>query len=410
MSEATGSVRAVARVGSAPPAPPSPVVLLRRRRPGHIGLLSLTQLLLAELLLVGVLAAAGAGWIVMVAAAVVVAAAMSVLFWRRRGRWWTERLALSRGVRRRRGATPSRNPDPRLAALHVVAPGLAVSTYEASDGERVGVARDDSGWFGVAAVMQPQFARSSSFGRLPLDRLAQGLREMGQPGAVVQLVVQSVPAPTNDIDSRNRCVLSYQELLGQHGTVPADRIVWLSVRVDERRYLDAWVNESDPVDQAPAVVAALVRRMGRVMRRDGVNYQALDTDGLLDALVRSLDLERDPAAEPPKEAWESWRSAHLTHASFWVSHWPPADQAAEMLEQLAAVPAAATSLSFTLDAHEDFTDFRCIVRVSTKDYGLDAAASAVREIVHRFGGSVLRLDGEQVPAAYATAPTGGGAQ
>lgn len=410
MSEATGHVRAVARVGSTPPPPPSPVMLFRRRTPGNIGLLSITQLLVAEILLVGVLAAAGAGWVVLVAAALVFALAMWGLFWRRRGRWWTERLLLARSLRRRKDATASRNPDPRLASLHVVAPGLAVSTYEASDGERVGVGRDESGWFAAAAVVQPQFGRSGSFGRLPLDRLAQVLREMGQPGSVVQLVTQSVPAPTNDIDSRNRCVTSYQELLGQHGTVPADRIVWVSVRLDERRFLDAWVTDSDPIAQAPAVVAALVRRMGRVMRRDGVSYQALDTDGLLDALVRSLDLERGPSAGQPTESWENWRSANLTHATFWISRWPDPDKAASMLEQLAAVPAAATTLSLSLDAHEEFTDFRCLVRVSTKEYGLETASAAVREIVHRFGGSVLRLDGEQVPAAYASAPTGGGAQ
>jgi type VII secretion protein EccE len=384
-------------------------MLFRRRQPGHIGLLSITQLLVAEALLVGVLAAAGAGWIVLVVAALVFAAAMWGLFWRRRGRWWTERLLLARSLNRRKDSAMSRNPDPRLAALHMLVPGLAVSTYEATDGERVGVGRDESGWFGAAAVVQPQFGRSGSFGRLPIDRLAQAVREMGQPGAVVQLVMQSVPAPTSDIDSRNRCVESYRELLGQHGRVPADRIVWVSVRLDERRFLDAWVTESDPIDQAPAVVAALVRRMGRVIRRDGVSYQALDTDGLLDALVRSLDLERSPTAEPPKETWENWQSSHLTHATFWISRWPEPDRAAAMLEQLAAVPAASTTLSISLDPHEEFTDFRCLVRVSTKEYGLEPAGNAIREIVHQFGGSVLRLDGEQVPAAYASAPTGGGA-
>jgi type VII secretion protein EccE len=233
---------------------------------------------------------------------------------------------------------------------------------------------------------------------------------MGQPGAVVQVVVHSVPAPTSEIDSRNRCVSSYRELLGQHGAVPADRNVWISVRVEEQRFVAAWADEADPVEQAPAVVAALLRRMGRVMRRDVVGYQPLDADGLLDTLVRSLDLEQDPSAEQPTETWEQWRSAHLTHASFWVSNWPPTDQAAAMLEQIAAVPAASTSVSLVLDAREEHTDFRCIVRVATRQYGLAAAAAAVEEVVERFGGAVLRLDGEHAPAVYASAPTGGGAQ
>jgi type VII secretion protein EccE len=409
MSDAAGHVRAVARVGSVPQAPRGPVVLMRRRQPGHIGLLSVTQLLLVEILLVGVLAAAGVNQIAVGVVAVAGAVAMWVLFWRRRGRWWTERLSISRALNRRRDAAASRHPDPRLAALHVVAPGLEVTTHEASSGERVGIGRDESGWFGVAAMSQPLFARAGAFPRLPLDRLAQVLREMDQPGSVVQLVVQSVPAPTSDIDARNQCVMSYQQLLSKHGIVPADRIVWVSVRVDEQRFLSAWVDDSDPIDQAPAVVAALVRRMGRVMRGDGITYQALDADGLLDALVRSLDLERDPTAEPPKETWENWRSAHLMHASFWISNWPQPDQAAPMLEQIAAIPAASTTLSLTLDPHEEYTDFRCLVRISTKEFGLAAATTAIHDIVRRAGGSVVRLDGEQVPAAYATAPTGGGA-
>jgi type VII secretion protein EccE len=383
---------------------------MRRRRPGHLGLLSIGQLLVAEILLLGVLVAADAGWFVVAAAAAVYTVALVALFWRRRGRWWTERLVLTRRLKRRHEAGPSRNPDARLAALHAIAPGLAVSTYEASDGERVGVGRDESGWFAAAAVVHPPFGRTGSPGRLPLDRLAQVLREMSQPGSLVQIVVQSVPAPTNDIDPRNRCVSAYRELLGQHGTVPADRNLWISVRVDERRFLAEWVDGADPVDQAPAVVAALVRRMGRVMRRDGVGYQALDADALLDALVRALDLERDPNAGQPQEAWEHWRSAHLTHACFWISDWPPPEQAAAMLEQLAAVPAASTTISITLDAQRDFTDFRCLLRVATKEYGLAAAVTAMDAIVQRFGASVLRLDGEHVPAAYATAPTGGGAQ
>jgi type VII secretion protein EccE len=409
MTEAPGRVRAVARVGGVPTPPPGPVVLVRRRRPGHLGWLSVGQLLLAEGLLVAVLALAGVNRWAMLAAAVVFLALLVLLFGRRQGRWWTERMLLAWRIKNRRNATPGPARDSRLAAVRALAPDLTVSTYEASDGERVGVARDETGWFAVAAVTHPVVGRGG-FVRLPLDRLAQALREMGQPGSVVQVLVHSVPAPTSEIDERNRCVSSYRELLGQHGAVPADRNVWVAVRLDARRFIEAWVDENDPIDQAPAVVAALVRRMGRIIRRDALGYQALDEDGLLDTLVRALDLEQDPAAEQPQETWEQWRSAHLTHACFWVREWPEPAESAAMLEQVAAVPAASTTISMILDAHSELTDFRCLLRVATRQYGLDATATAVEETVARFGGSVLRLDGEHGPAVYATAPTGGGAQ
>jgi len=409
MTEAPGRVRAVARVGGVPAPPPGPVVLVRRRRPGQLGWLSVGQLLIAEVLLVAVLMLAGVNGWAMLAAAVVFLAMLVLLFGRRQGRWWTERMLLTWRMKQRGNAEPGPARDSRLAAIRVLSPDLTVSTYEASDGERVGVARDETGWFAVAAVTHPVVGRGG-FVRLPLDRLAQAAREMGQPGAVVQVLVHSVPAPTSEIDARNRCVSAYRELLGQHGAVPADRSVWVAVRLDARRFIEAWVDENDPIDQAPAVVAALIRRMGRVIRRDALGYQTLDEDGLLDTLVRALDLEKDPGAEQPQETWQQWRSAHLTHACFWVRSWPEPAQGAAMLEHIAAVPAASTTISFTLDAHSELTDVRCLVRVATRQYGLAATATEVVETVRRFGGDVLRLDGEQGPAVYATAPTGGGTQ
>jgi len=81
-----------------------------------------------------------------------------------------------------------------------------------------------------------------------------------------------------------------------------------------------------------------------------------------------------------------------------------------MLEQIAAVPAASTTISLVLDAQSELTDLRCLVRVATRQYGLAATVAAMAEVVRQCGGDLLRLDGEHGPAVYATAPTGGGAQ
>ena len=56
----------------------------------------------------------------------------------------------------------------------------------------------------------------------------------------------------------------------------------------------------------------------------------------------------------------------------------------------------------------DAVDIRCLARVAATPDRLDVGVRAIRERAHAAHARLLTLDGEQGPAVYATAPTGGG--
>jgi len=158
-------------------------------------------------------------------------------------------------------------------------------------------------------------------------------------------------------------------------------------------------------------VATLIRRVVSMLRRTGRAWHVLDADGLLSALARSCDLDAPPgpgAALKPVEDWTSWHSARLAHASYWIRDWPAAEQSGELLNRLSEVPAALTSVAVVLTPVSDAVDVRCLVRVAAPPATLTQVADGLVQTAAQARADLLRLDGEHAPAAYATAPTGGG--
>jgi type VII secretion protein EccE len=411
-------VRAVARVGGESEQS-GPAILLPRRRPGHLGPVHVTQLLLTEAVVVAVLASLTSE-IIVVIAGVVVAAVLLLLvtLGRRQGRWWLERRLMVRRYRRRR-ASASATPfgdDLRLGALRRLAPELVVENVSVADGAHVGVARDDAGWYAVAAVT-PNAPMRDDPDALPLDALAAALAEADQPGAVLQVVTQTVPAPSIEMHPSSAAGQSYRQLLSRFGTVPvpADRTTWIAVRLDARSLAEAVTDDGADVDAAPAVVAALVRRVAKSLRRVGISHRLLDADELLGVLLRSCDLEPTAqSAEPvqPREGWSEWHSARLAHRSFWIRDWPPVGQAAALLDWLSTAPSAMTSVSLIMASDEDsrMVDLRGLVRVAAPERELDQVCQAIVRGAQQARAGLFPLDGEQGPAVYASAPTGGGAR
>jgi hypothetical protein len=58
----------------------------------------------------------------------------------------------------------------------------------------------------------------------------------------------------------------------------------------------------------------------------------------------------------------------------------------------------------------DTVDLRCVVRVAAPPKELAGVVQAVEKGARLAGARLFPLDGEQGPAAYASAPTGGGAR
>ncbi|MBX6358000.1 MAG: type VII secretion protein EccE [Micromonosporaceae bacterium] len=372
----------------------------------------IVQLLLVEVVVVAILATVDRGVAVIVAAAAGVPLLLVTLA-RRQGRWWLERRLMVRQYHRRRHTSAAGGGgDARLAQLRWFAPGLVVENVAAADGTQVGVARDDAGWYGVVALAPSPGDEAQG---VRLDALTAALAEAEQPGTMVQVVVQTVPAPSVETAAASPASYSYRQLLARFGAVPmpADQAIWIAVRVDARVLAEAAPDGAASLDALPSLVAALVRKVTKSLRHAGIAHRVLDADALLDALVRACDLEHAahaPQPVQPHEEWSEWRSPHLAHRSYWVRGWPSVGQAGAFLAALTGV-GALTTLAVTLAPEDDGrADLRALLRVAAPPDELKSACQAVQRIATQAGADLFPLDGEQGPAVYASAPTGGGAR
>lgn len=410
-------VRAVARVGTQLPTEQEAATLRRRRRPGHLGPVHVWQLVGLEVALVlGVLGWRATGWPRSVLFAVAVAVPLLV-FARVRGRWLGERIVLRSRYRRRRASARLMADDRRLTALRDLAPELTVETVDAVGGTRLGVGRDGAGWFAAIELSPARGLHGEEQPVPPLDTLARSLADAGQPGSVVQVVVHTVPGRSGA--GTDPCTESYRELLRPFdGTTVtaapvsvADQQCWVTVRIEARAVAEVAVDEPEAIGEVPAVLGALVRRIGNVLKRGGFSYRVLDGDGLLDALVHSLAAEVTPAGvdrTTGTEGWNGWHAAGLEHRCFWVRTWPGPDECGPLLAELYRSPAALTSLSLAVTPAADGADLRCLTRVADTPGTVAAAVAGLRAAARSHGAQLFPLDGEQAPAVYATAPTGVG--
>nr|GID84145.1 hypothetical protein Ade03nite_30690 [Actinoplanes derwentensis] len=392
-------------------------------RKGHLGPLSLVQIVVAETALLAfaasftrtplvvLLAAAGGGLLVL------------VFFTRRQHRWWLEHWQVTHEHRRRRSARVDPRHGPVLAALRTIAPGLTVrdigpATTAATSPANlpgqvpettVGVARDEAGWFSGVAL-DPAAAP------LPLDVLVTALSGTGQPGLVLGLVTHTVPAPSPDTPAATPAGASYRQLTESvsPGPVPSFRESTISIRVDARTLAEALLDHTADPEEAARLVAGLARKVATSLRRLGITGRPLDAEQLLALLARSCDVEPWALTEGPgvDEAWTHWRSARLIHRTYWLKTWPTsATEIGPLFAWAATAPAAQTSVTLVIDpAPGDELRVRAFIRLATRpDADLAALDRVLQQGVRRVGGELLPLDGEHGLAAYATAPTGGGA-
>ena len=367
-------------------------------RAGHLGALSISQLVLAEVALLMTAAAATRGLVPGLVTAAVAAVLLLIFFARRHNRWWIEdRMVACAGP---------------ILALRAVAPGLSVRDVSAPDGARVGVARDDAGWFSVVALT-PTAPVHQEAAPVPLDALVGVLAATEQPGILLQLVTHTVPAPSLDVHPASPAGGSYRQLALSLSpvAVPAHRESYVCVRIDARGLAEALLDHNADPEIAADLVASLGRKVATSLRRIGIACRVLDTSDLIASLARSCDVESGTAGQV-REEWTRWHSTRLAHRTFWLKTWPSSASAiSALLDWAAAVPAAQTGVALILDpSGEDDVAVRALIRLAARpEDDLEALEHALFNGVARFGGELRPLDGEHGPAAYATAPTGGGA-
>ncbi|WP_430789823.1 type VII secretion protein EccE [Actinoplanes sp. G11-F43] len=375
---------------------------------GHLGPFSLIQIVVAEAAVLALAAAFTSTPLVVLAVGAVAGLALAVVFARRQHRWWLEHRQIARDHRRRRSARLDPRHGPVLAALRTVAPGLTVRDIDSADSP-VGVARDEAGWFSVVAL-DPAAAPIS------LDALVSVFSGAAQPGLVLGLVTHTVPSPSPDTPAATPSGASYRQLVEavSPGPIPAFRESTISVRVDARALAEALLDHTTDPEEAAKLVAGLARKVTTSLRRIGVTGRALDAGQLLALLARSCDVEPWALTEGPgvDETWTHWRSARLIHRTYWLQTWPTAaSEIGTLFAWAATAPVAQTSVTLVLDpAPGDEIRLRAFIRLATRpDADLPALDRVLQQGVRRVGGELLPLDGEHGPAAYATAPTGGGA-
>jgi type VII secretion protein EccE len=259
---------------------------------------------------------------------------------------------------------------------------------------QIGVGQDGGGWFAAVAV-------SPGYGAVPLAVLAGLLTEPGPPLSAVQLVLQAVPA--GRLDPGSPAARSYR-VLAAGLPAPAETQCWIAVRLAPAVAAEAAASRGGGPAGVHRALTAAVGRLGAALTGAGLAYTVLDRDALHTALVTSCG-----SGYRDGEGWRSWRSGGLRHTCFWVRDWPPLADAGRLIGELARTPAVLASVSLTLRPARGDLDLRCLVRVASAADQLPASCRALRGIARAGRARLLRLDGEQAPAVYAAAPTGGGA-
>lgn len=355
-----------------------------QRLPGYLGVVDVTRLLVLEAVVVLLVFVSSQHVLSAIIGGVLVLLTFVVLLGRTDGRWGTEHGLLWLRFRRRRGAVGEKCGDPRLAGMRYLAPDLTVEDIDGTGGTRLGMGSDGAGWFAVLEL-EP-VGEGHLRPPVPLVALVRVAAEAEQPGAVVQVVSHSRPSTERG------------------------HTVWVSVRLDAHAVAESVIDAADNSVDVPTVLAELIRRVGRVLRRRDMNARVLDADELIDALVRSCDLLPVDRSVHVHEEWNAWHSVDLAHACYWLEAWPHPEVGIDMLAALAGIRVPLVSTAVLLEPQADGANLRCLVRLAAPPAWLPQVCDRAEGLAERAGARLRRLNGEHAPAVYASAPTGGGAR
>jgi type VII secretion protein EccE len=356
--------------GSAPRGAVTPHLKSRSGRGGSFAVQRLVLLELAAALVV-------VGWIIGMAAlvpAAVIAALLVVLaVVRRRGRslpeWLGTLLALRARTRKAANTPLPPGTDSGLAPAVECDPNLRTYSYSRGDDRDqrrpVGMVGDGGFLTAVLQVESDAGALRADRGRrpLPVALVQDALHVDGISLESAQIVVHTQPAPALHLPQQSVVVSNYAPLQAQTGS-PAVRITWIALKLDPELCPEAVAARGGGLVGAQKCLVRAAEHLSSRLTGAGFQANILTEEELTAAIATSAcanpmvtaqaaQTGRDEVPQRrTEESSRNWRCDNRRHTTYWVRRWPQlggtGTSLAQLVAQLTAVPALATTFSLTL--------------------------------------------------------------
>lgn len=319
-------------------------------------------------------------------------------------RW--ARLRWAYGRRCPDSASARRAPA-EIAPVAAWASGLKIVPTLSGRGEEIGVVSEGDGWVAVLGVLADDDLLADSGAEIDLGSL-EGLTVSDDiVFAGVQVVSYTVPAPTSLLlGEGSAAARAYREIAPV--VPPAVRRTWICVRLEPTRCLQAVTRRGEGIPGIHATLRFGLHRVQSVLKRVGVDTQALTADQVQEVLGLTLGGAADHGRDARSaERWTQWECDGLVHAGQLVRRWGPNPSSTfqRLNDAVAGAPVLFGVVAYTLEPGRPASGGVRLVAPSSP-----AADAAVDRFAQGLGKGVqLALaGGTQVPTMLATVPLGRG--
>ncbi|WP_333778912.1 type VII secretion protein EccE [Streptomyces sp. IBSBF 3136] len=402
-------------------------------RSGRGGSFAMQRLVLLEI--AGALVVCGwlAGMVAMVVAVAIAAVLVALAVVRRRGRsmpeWLGTLLALRSRNRRAAGNVVPQGTDSGLAPAVECDPTLRTYSYSRGDDRDqrpIGMVGDGGFLTAVLQVESDADALRAEHSRrsLPVALVRDVLDVDGIRLESAQIVVHTQPAPALHLPQQSVVVSNYAPLQAQTGS-PSVRITWIALKLDPELCPEAVAARGGGLTGAQKCLARSAQHLSSRLTGAGFRASVLTEEELTAAIATSAcanpmitaQAAQAGRGEAPQrrteESGRSWRCDNRRHTTYWVRRWPPlggsGGSLAQLVAQLTAVPALATTFSLTLaeGAQRDVTITGHVRITGRSNQELTDARRELERAARQARTGLARLDREQLPGVLASLPLGG---
>ncbi|MER6326842.1 type VII secretion protein EccE [Streptomyces coelicoflavus] len=401
-----------------------------RARPARGGSSVLQRLVLLEL----AAALAVCGWLVgpvaMVPSAAVAVVLVLLAVVRRRRRSLPEWLASHLALRARRRAAPQtpvpQDIDPSLVPAVECEPNLRTYSFvhrDERDRRPVGMVGDGGFLTAVLQVEADAGALRAERGRrpLPLALVRDALDVDGIRLESAQIVLHTQTAPAPHLPRQSVVVANYAQLQSEIAA-PAVRIMWIALKLDPELCPDAVAARGGGLPGAQKCLVRSAEHLSSRLTGAGFRVNLLTEEEVSSALATSMCAnpmvtvqsgQGDTPLRRTEESSRSWRCDNRRHTTYWVRRWPQLGGQGvglpQLVAQLTAVPALATSFSLTLapSGRQDVAITGHVRVTGRSSQELADARRGLENLARQARTGLVRLDREQLPGLLATLPLGG---